>query len=404
MNLNPIIIAIPLFFLLMGIELWVERSQNLKLYRLNDATTSISCGITDQVLGVFTKVVLTLMYMFVYEHFRIFTIPVSVFSYIALFFLYDLCFYWSHRWRHTVNLFWATHVVHHSSEDYNLSTALRQSWFEEFTTFYLFWALAFLGFQTEQMLLVGALNLLYQFWIHTQTIGKMGILEYVLNTPSHHRVHHGRNPQYIDKNYAGMFIIWDRLFGTFEEEKEEVIYGVTALPYSFNPLWVHAQHFLAIGRQLWETEGIVNKFKTLFYHPAWSPQGAHEANPIDKKSHQKFDLWTGNRLQSYIGLQYALVLVAAVLFLIYEKNLDLGWKIAAAALICAATFNLGELFLLKKSYFYLEILRVLSVCVALIGWDGGQHLSLLIGTGAYGLFSLWGLAIIRDLFRGKAQD
>src|SRR6056297_2359014 len=198
MDVNPVILAIPVFFILIGMEVAYGYFKDRKIYRLNDAVANISCGIVEQLTGVFAKVFTVAAYAFIYDNFRVFTLE-DTWYWIAIAFIgVDFFYYWAHRMSHEVNLFWLGHVVHHQSEDYNLSVALRQSTFQKMFTFYFYFPLAFLGFKTEWFLLMGAFNLLYQFWIHTEVIKNMPRwYEFLFNTPSHHRVHHGRNPKYI---------------------------------------------------------------------------------------------------------------------------------------------------------------------------------------------------------------
>ena len=237
MNINPTVIAIPIYFLLIGIELIVHRFQATKSYRLNDAITNINCGVTSQVTAAFLKVFTIGFYSFVYEQFRFTTIENSGITWAIAFIAYDLCYYWAHRMSHQVNLFWGGHSVHHQSEEYNLSVALRQSSTQTIWTFLFYTPMALTGIDPLVMLSVSGFNLLYQFWIHTESINKLPRwFEAILNTPSHHRVHHARNPKYIDKNHAGTFIIWDKMFGTFKEEEERPTYGITKNLNSWNPL------------------------------------------------------------------------------------------------------------------------------------------------------------------------
>ena len=220
--MNLIHLAIPVFFLLIAVELVAARLLEKDVYRLSDSVSDLSCGILDQIVGVFLKTALFAGYVAVYDHFRLFSLPNdSVAAWVACFLGVDLFYYCSHRFSHEVNAGWATHIVHHQSEELNLAVALRQSAFGQIYTWIFYLPLALLGFPPLMFLTLNAANTLYQFWVHTRLIGKLGPMEWVFNTPSHHRVHHARNPQYIDKNHAGTLIVWDRLFGTFAEEKEE---------------------------------------------------------------------------------------------------------------------------------------------------------------------------------------
>ena len=228
--MNLIVLSIPIFFGLIALEVVWDQWKGLRLYRLGDTLANIGCGIMDQSSGLFAKALTVGAYTAVF-HFtagwRSWDFSTGAIVWIGAFVLTDLAYYWAHRTSHEVNLFWIGHSVHHQSEDYNLG-ALRQSVLQKVLLMWVYWPLAALGFPPEMFLTSMAINLLYQFWIHTELVDRMGPLEWVLNTPSHHRVHHGRNPEYIDRNHAGVLIIWDRMFGTFQEEIVKPTYGVTA--------------------------------------------------------------------------------------------------------------------------------------------------------------------------------
>ncbi len=226
----------------MAIELFVttrEQLKHVKGYETKDALASISMGLGNVILGFASKALVLLALFWVYDNFRIFEIPIVWWSFILLFFADDISYYWFHRISHECRLFWASHVIHHSSQHYNLSTALRQTWSGGFYTF-IFWIwLPLLGFHPAMIMLQMSISLLYQFWIHTEAIDKMPRwFEAVFNTPSHHRVHHGSNPIYLDRNHAGILIIWDKIFGTFQPElkEEKVNYGLVKNIKTFNPV------------------------------------------------------------------------------------------------------------------------------------------------------------------------
>ena len=226
----PIIIyAIPFFVFAMLLEFFVASAKNIKSYTAKDAFSSIAMGLGNVFIGFVSKLFVFAALYFVYENLRIFTIPISWWSFMILFFLDDFSYYWFHRTSHENRFFWASHVVHHSSKHYNLSTALRQTWTGSFYSF-IFWLwLPLIGFHPGMIIFQMSISLLYQFWIHTELIQKMPKwIELFFNTPSHHRVHHGSNPIYLDKNHAGILIIWDKLFGTFQPElkSEKVQYGL----------------------------------------------------------------------------------------------------------------------------------------------------------------------------------
>jgi len=256
MNINPVVLSIPIYFLLIGIELLIQQFSKKKLYRFSDAVTNISCGITQQLTGVFFIIFSLGIYQLIYEKLAVFHIPSNAFTLVLLFILVDFAYYWAHRMSHEINLFWGSHVVHHQSEDYNLSVALRQSSFQVIWMSMFYYPLALIGFNTLDFALMSALSTVYQFWIHTETIKKLGPLEYILNTPSHHRVHHGREPKYIDKNHAGVFITWDMLFGTCQKEEEKPVYGITRPVKSWNPGWVNLDHYAFMISELKHIPGM----------------------------------------------------------------------------------------------------------------------------------------------------
>ncbi len=367
--MNPIVLSIPIFFLLIGIEVIYDRFYKKGLYRLNDALTNISCGITEQLSGVFAAVFTVGIYHFVFEQFRWFTVPMNWYTGLLLFVLVDFFYYWAHRWSHEINLFWAGHVVHHQSEEYNLSVALRQGAFQKFFTSLVYLPMALLGFATDWFLVMLAYNTLYQFWIHTRAIGKMGWLEYVLNTPSHHRVHHGRDPKYIDKNHAATLIIWDKMFGTFQEEEEAPVYGITNPSKSWNPVYLQVKHFGDIWADFKRVEGIQNKLKVLFYKPGWLPDemgGYRAPQPVDETTYAKFDVDVPFRLNVYVLTQYVLLLAftSYVLFSLSQFN----WfeRLAAVLLIFIGVAALGELLSAKKWATAFEYFRLLATVGLLI--------------------------------------
>ncbi|MEM9695804.1 MAG: sterol desaturase family protein, partial [Myxococcota bacterium] len=259
-TMGYILFAIPFFVITMALEAWVwhrrrpgpspsetapvrgERGR----YELGDTAVSLSMGLANMAIAAGFKVASFGLFLWAYEH-RVWTVPNVWWAWPLLILGEDFCYYWFHRLHHEVRFLWAAHVNHHSSRRYNLSTALRQSWTTPFTG-PLFWVpLGLVGFHPEMVVVAKTISLLYQYWLHTEVITRLGPLAWVLNTPSHHRVHHGRNPQYLDKNYGGIFIIYDRLFGTFEPEAAPVDYGLTKNLNSRNPLVVAFHEWWAMA-------------------------------------------------------------------------------------------------------------------------------------------------------------
>jgi sterol desaturase/sphingolipid hydroxylase (fatty acid hydroxylase superfamily) len=277
--------AIPAFGLSMALEAWKLRGgdHGHKGYTPADSFGSLSLGIGYLGIAAVYKVVFVGAMLWLYQ-FRLFDIEVGLLSWLALVVLDDLCMYASHRAGHEVRILWCAHHQHHSSDHYNLSTALRQSWTEHLTA-PLFWAiLPLIGFPVEMILVQMALNLLYQYWLHTELIGDMGRFGWVFNTPAFHRVHHGRNPQYLDRNYGGIFIVWDRLFGTFEPEGEPVDYGVTNPVGSDNPFRIAAHEYLHLWEDLRQVRSLRGALGVVFGPPGWSESGRHQTAADARRS------------------------------------------------------------------------------------------------------------------------
>lgn len=275
---NIILYAIPFFILAMLLELYVTAKQQIKTYESKDAFSSIAMGLGNVFLGFASKAIVLLTFFWIYDNFRLFTVPVVWWSFVLLFFLDDISYYWFHRVSHECRLFWASHVVHHSSERYNLSTALRQTWSGGFYTF-IFWLwLPLLGFHPAMILLQMSISLLYQFWIHTEAIDKLPKwFEAVFNTPSHHRVHHGSNPIYLDRNHAGILIIWDKLFGTFQPEldTEKVKYGLVSNINTYNPIKIAFLEWIYMFKDIFTGNiSIRNRILYLFKPPGWKHDGS----------------------------------------------------------------------------------------------------------------------------------
>ena len=277
-NFPPIIIyAIPFFVFAMLLEFFVASAKNIKSYTAKDAFSSIAMGLGNVFIGFVSKLFVFAALYYVYENLRIFTIPITWWSFIILFFLDDFSYYWFHRTSHENRFFWASHVVHHSSKHYNLSTALRQTWTGSFYSF-IFWLwLPLIGFHPGMIIFQMSISLLYQFWIHTELIQKMPKwIELFFNTPSHHRVHHGSNPIYLDKNHAGILIIWDKLFGTFQPElkSEKVQYGLVVNIKTYNPIFIAFNEWGALFKDL-NTKNISGKdrIKYLYKPPGWKHDG-----------------------------------------------------------------------------------------------------------------------------------
>jgi len=270
--------AIPFFVTTIILEIILTVKVKFEEYSFKDAGASIIMGLGNVAIDLFTKgIVLSLFYL-VYNFYHLFQISFGWWAWVLLLFSEDFCYYWFHRISHESRFFWASHVVHHSSKKYNLSTALRQTWSGSFYTFIFWIPLILIGFHPVMVLVQKSISLIYQYWIHTELINKMPKwFEAIFNTPSHHRVHHATNPQYLDRNHAGIFIIWDKLFRTFELEAEKPIYGLVQNIETNNPAKIaFIEWYNMLSDFFTSKTSIKNKFKYLIKPPGWK----HNENSI----------------------------------------------------------------------------------------------------------------------------
>ena len=279
-------LAIPGFILLLVLEAVADSVMRRDLYQLKDTAASLTMGIGNVIIGLGAKALVLGIFTFVYK-FALFHIGWHWWSWVLVFFADDFSYYWFHRSSHECRFFWASHVVHHSSQRYNLGTALRQTWTGTAMS-WIFWLwMPLVGFAPLTIMTMQAISLLYQFWIHTELVRRMGPLEAVLNTPSHHRVHHGSNHEYLDRNHAGILIIWDRLFGTFEPERARVIYGLTKNINTYNPLRIAFHEWADIWHDVCRAPSWQLKLRHIFGRPGWKEEqavAASSANAITANS------------------------------------------------------------------------------------------------------------------------
>jgi alkylglycerol monooxygenase len=372
LNEKYITYAIPLFFLAIGVELLVSRRQGARdRYRFPDSITSLSCGVGQQALGPLVKLVTLGAYVAIFEHLRVYTVSrTSIVAWVALFFAVDCAYYFFHRASHRVNIIWAGHVVHHQSEEYNLTTALRQGWVQAVTAQVFYWPLAVFGVPLEMFVTMSTLNTLYQFWIHTRTVKTLGPLEWIINTPSHHRVHHGSNPKYLDKNYAGVLIIWDRMFGTFQQEEEEPVYGTVKPLASFNPLWANVEYYVEIARIVRGASTLGEKIYAVIAPPEWRPRamGGKVAIPDASRATQhKYDAPAPRGLAAYVAVNFAIVAGASGLLLGELASAPIVITAAVGAYVVASLTAWGALFEGRRWGLALEVGR-LTVAAMVIVW------------------------------------
>ena len=265
--------AVPAFIILIVLEAWALRSRaDVRGFEVRDTAASLTMGIGNVVVATITKATTLGLYLLVHQY-ALFDLGHAWWLWLLLIPAEDFCYYWFHRLHHEVRFLWAAHVNHHSSRHYNLSTALRQSWTTPLTGPVFWLPLALIGFDPAMVLIAQAISLLYQFWLHTETIDRLGPLEWVMNTPSHHRVHHGRNTSYLDRNHAGIFIVWDRLFGTFEAEDAAVDYGLTTNLESFHPVTIAFHEWRALAHDVLHARDRRSVLAYIFGPPGWREDG-----------------------------------------------------------------------------------------------------------------------------------
>lgn len=391
--------AVPVFFLLIGVELFVAWMGRKSLYRFNDSINDLSCGILQTVSAVFTVTLLSAGYIFLYENFaqwdmRSFSAAGKWACAILLFLGVDFFYYWFHRMSHEVNAAWAAHAVHHQSEEYNLTVALRQGTFQPFFSWFFYLPLAVAGFPPEWFAAMSSFNTLYQFWIHTRAIGKLGPLEWVLNTPSHHRVHHGRNPKYLDKNHAGTLIVWDRMFGTFQEEEEEPVYGIVRPLASWNPLWANVHEYVEIFEDAKAAPYWTDKLKIWFMPPGWTPRGLPERPPtpeVSATSVQKYDAKSNGAMSLYIFCHFVLTLLLGVYVMASKSGSVTLARLAGPALLVAfGLMNFGAILEGKPWIAWAEPLRLLAnVLVLAFLFQGTTHLPSVVLASSVVMLASW---------------
>ena len=361
-----ILYAVPFFFALIALELLADRRRGVSNYRVADAINSISTGVLSTTTGLLTKGIGLVTYAFAFKHLALFELSAdSVWTWVFAFVFYDFCYYWLHRLGHERNILWAAHSVHHQSEDYNLSTALRQT----STGFLLGWIfylpMAVFGVPLLVFVSVAALNLLYQFWVHTRHIPKLGWFEWFFVTPSNHRAHHAQNALYMDRNYGGVFIIWDRLFGSFQEEddNEPVVFGVTTPLASWNPLWANVQFYAQLWADARHAESTWDKLRIWFMRTGWRPADVAARYPMNKpdlNQFRKFEVPLEGRQQLYVLLQFCVYIALGSYLMNLEPKLSvtalvLGWGAVAFGL-----FVLGVALENRPWALKLELVRLAS--------------------------------------------
>ena len=394
---NIIAYVVPVFTLMIFCEFLYGYLRKRNNYRLNDTVTSIGLGLMSRYPALLGLGVQGLVYAFIAKQFNLgFLGSYDPYVWVIAFVLYDLSYYWLHRSHHQIKVLWASHVVHHHGEEFNLSTALRQTGTVFLFKWIFYTPMLLLGIPVEIFVTVAALNLIYQFWVHTEHIGRLGVLDYILVTPSNHRIHHAQNKEYIDANYGGVFILWDRMFGTFIDERDDLkpIYGTSKPLNSWNPLWANLEVWSEMIKDTWRTRRWRDKIALWFSKPKWRPADVSEKYPIKKNDltqFRKFDTKTSlfAKIFGFTHLVFVSIYTQGVLFnsasIAYVDLMLISFNIVT--LMVFASFMYEN----RVFVYYLELIRSLSV-LALISVGYFNFMSEIIIV--YTLFSALASAII----------
>ncbi len=375
MNTQELVItwATPVFFILIGLEMWLARRRGLAIYRSGDAVNSLALGVISQIVAVFTKVLTIGIYAWCVEHLALLQLPADrVWVWLAALLLYDFLYYWLHRGGHEINILWAAHVVHHQSEHYNLTTALRQTASGALLSWIFYLPMAVLGIPLQVFVVVALIDLLYQFWVHTELVGRLGWYDRVFCSPSNHRAHHAVNDRYLDRNYGGILILWDRLFGTFieEDDGDPPVYGTRAPLRSWNPLWANTEVYWATARDAWYARRWRDKLLIWIKPPGWRPPdvAARFPKPAFDIRRERFAPPLPRGVVVYGLAQFAVLLAMATHFLSLGASANLPVLLAYAGYLLASLYGLGLLMEGRATGRRLELARLLLT--ALIPWFG----------------------------------
>ncbi len=389
--------AMPCFLILILFEKWLGHKKGLDVVPLVDGVSSLSSGITNVVKDVLGLSISLFSYEYLVEHLAIFKLENTLVLILIAFVTIDFAGYWIHRIAHQVNIFWNKHAIHHSSEEFNLPCALRQS-ISTFVNLFGFFLIpaAIVGVPADTIAIILPLHLFMQFWYHTKLIGKMGFLEYILVTPSHHRVHHAINPEYLDKNHSQIFIIWDKLFGTFQEELPHVpaVFGITRPAQTWNPIKINFQHLFLLIKDAWNAPSWKDKIRIWFMPTGWRPEGFEEKYPVEKISDvyhfNKYDTQLSKELTAWSVIQLFVTLGFVSYLFASIATIGLPLVFYYGAFIFISIYSYTELMDKHKWAFVWEVFRFIYGIFLLIWMKSwfGLPLGISIFVAVYLLFSL----------------
>lgn len=365
-NINGL--AIPLFLVFMLVEYVFLRFTGRNLHRYNDSVTSLSMGLCLLISDALLKAYTFAIFIYLWDQHRLFDFSsIDPLTWIIFFFGVDFCYYWFHRLAHEINFLWGAHVGHHQSEEYNLTTALRQSAFQYAFSWVFYLPLALFGCPPEVFLIQFIILKLYQFWLHTQAVDKVPLVEGFLSTPSSHRVHHAKNPMYIDRNYGGTLVIWDRIFGTWQPELSSEVchYGTTAPLTTLNPIKANLQHWALLAKDTAHTQLWRNKIKLWFQPTGWRPDdcqsrdvntGMLQKSGCDKR--EKYDPKTTTPVNWYVGFSMLLTFIVSAMFVFLAPTLHWHQLALGTFLILSGLVIANDLLENQKRTIPMEMIRL----------------------------------------------
>lgn len=388
--MNYVTYAIPFFIVLMAVEFGYGQLRSNQTYRLNDTINSLQMGTLSRLVSILKLGFSGLVFTWLVSFLGVTQVSTeSIWVWVLAFIAYDFCYYWKHRFGHEWRIMWASHAAHHQSEEYNLSTALRQTG-TDYIGFVFYLPLYLAGLPVEVVVTVGSLNLIYQFWVHTQHVRSLGPLEWIMITPSNHRVHHARNPDYIDRNYGGVFIIWDRVFGTFQAElpDQPCVYGITKGLKSWNPIWANFHIWYDTLLISLRTRKLKDKLAIWFKGPGWYPEDMQPAEEADWQ-YPKYDPKTDTFSGWYSFFNYWVLTGASLGLLAIQADLPRYYALLTFAWLCLSFYSQGcwlegRPYQLKVEFFRLFTLAPLLFVGTRVGLD--QTIAMVFA--AYGLVAL----------------
>jgi alkylglycerol monooxygenase len=358
MKLNYIAFAVPFFAIFMLLEYYISIRKNKKVHHFNESVANLNVGIAERIADLLTTGTFFFIFSWLNANFSIFSIESTATTWVLLFFATDLLWYWYHRFGHTVNLFWASHIVHHQSDDFNYTAAARITVFQAVARG-LFWcALPIIGFNAHMITVLLLIHGTYPFFTHTQLVGKLGWLEYIIVTPSHHRVHHSSNPEYLDKNYGDMLIIWDKIFGTFIEETTEPKFGLTKSLGSYSFLWQHFHYVLELTVAFRMAKTVKEKLKVIFGGP--NDIDARIRTLLERKFSKKIveaDVKYSKKLTNSIIAKTFVTMIVLFLTILFSEYITALNIFLITVFIILSVIATGAMLDQKKWIFHLDFLR-----------------------------------------------